>query len=73
MNKVYIIAPLIGLIIFGSFYYRFTSKYDEDVKAQVAKVEQEKKDRAARDIKNREARANPEAIDIYRNMAELAR
>jgi acetoacetyl-CoA synthetase len=25
-----------------------------------------------RDIKNREALANPEAIDIYRNMAELA-
>jgi acetoacetyl-CoA synthetase len=24
------------------------------------------------DIKNREALANPEAIDIYRNMAELA-
>ena len=26
-----------------------------------------------RDIKNREALANPEALDIYRNMAELAR
>ena len=26
-----------------------------------------------RDIKNREALANPEAISIYRNMAELAR
>ena len=25
-----------------------------------------------RDIKNREALANPEALDIYRNMAELA-
>jgi acetoacetyl-CoA synthetase len=26
-----------------------------------------------RDVKNREALANPEALDIYRNMAELAR
>jgi acetoacetyl-CoA synthetase len=26
-----------------------------------------------RDIKNREALANPEALDIYRNMAELTR
>jgi len=26
-----------------------------------------------RPIKNREALANPEALDIYRNMAELAR
>jgi acetoacetyl-CoA synthetase len=26
-----------------------------------------------RDIKNREALANPEVVDIYRNMAELAR
>jgi acetoacetyl-CoA synthetase len=25
-----------------------------------------------RDIKNREALANPEALDIYRNMAELS-
>ena len=26
-----------------------------------------------REIKNKEALANPEALDIYRNMAELAR
>ena len=26
-----------------------------------------------REVKNREALANPEALDIYRNMAELAR
>ena len=25
-----------------------------------------------RDVKNKEALANPEALDIYRNMAELA-
>jgi len=54
MNKVYIIAPLIGLLIFGSFYYRFTSQYDARLKAEVEKVELEKKARADRDIKNRE-------------------
>jgi colicin import membrane protein len=54
MNKVYIIAPLIGLLIFGGFYYQFTSNYDNRIKAEVAKIEQEKKDRAARDIANRE-------------------
>jgi acetoacetyl-CoA synthetase len=26
-----------------------------------------------RDVKNKEALANPEALDLYRNIAELAR
>jgi len=26
-----------------------------------------------RDVKNKEALANPEALDLYRNLAELAR
>ena len=55
MNKVYFIIPLIGLLIFGGFYYNFTSKYDEKIRAELAKVEQAKKERAAQDIKNREA------------------
>jgi hypothetical protein len=54
MNKVYLILPLIGLLIFGGFYYRFTSSYDVRVKAEQVKVEQEKKERVARDITNRE-------------------
>lgn len=54
MNKVYIVIPLIGLLIFGSFYYRFTSSYDARIKTEAARVEQEKKDRAARDVANRE-------------------
>jgi len=54
MNKVYLIIPLIGLLIFGGFYYDFTSKYEARAKEATAKIEQEKKDRAARDIANRE-------------------
>jgi hypothetical protein len=54
MNKVYFIIPLIGLLIFSGFYYNFTSKYDERIKAEVVRVEQDKKDRAAKDIANRE-------------------
>ncbi len=54
MNKVYIILPLIGLLIFGGFYHRFTSHYAAEVQRIEAAKEQEKKDRAARDIANRE-------------------
>jgi colicin import membrane protein len=62
MNKAYFIIPVIGLLIFSGFYFRFTSQYDERVKAELAKVELVKKERAAQDIKNREA-AIKAAID----------
>ena len=55
MNKVYLIIPLVGLLIFGGFYYNFTSQYETKAKEAAAKVEQDKKDRAARDVLNREA------------------
>jgi len=55
MNKVYFIIPLIGALIFGGFYYNFTSQYEARARVVAAKVEQERKDRAAQDIKNREA------------------
>ena len=55
MNKVYLIIPLVGLLIFGGFYYNFTSQYEAKAKEALAKVEQDKKDRAARDVLNREA------------------
>jgi colicin import membrane protein len=54
MNKVYLIIPLIGLLIFGGFYYNFTRKYEDRAREVAAKVEQERKDRAARDIASRD-------------------
>ena len=71
MNKVYFVIPLIGLLIFGGFYYNFTSQYEAKAKEAAARVEQDKKDRAARDVKNREALANPEALDLFQARHEL--
>ncbi|HVT71877.1 MAG TPA: hypothetical protein VHD61_01965 [Lacunisphaera sp.] len=55
MNKIYFIVPVIGLLIFGVFYHNFTNEYDARIKAAQEKIEQDRKERAARDIKNREA------------------
>jgi hypothetical protein len=55
MNKVYIIVPLIGLLVFGGFYVSFTKTYDARIAEAKAAVEQEKADKALRDIANREA------------------
>ena len=55
MNKLYVIVPLVGLLIFGGFYFNFTSQYEAKAKEAAAKIEEAKKERAAQDIKNREA------------------
>jgi colicin import membrane protein len=54
MNKVYIIFPLIGLLIFGGFYVNFSKGYDAHLAEVKAKAEQVKKDKAAQQIKDRE-------------------
>jgi hypothetical protein len=36
MNKIYILVPLIGILVFGGFYWNFAQKYD----AQVAQRKQ---------------------------------
>jgi DNA repair exonuclease SbcCD ATPase subunit len=46
MNKVYLIFPLIGILIFGGFYVSFTKTYDAKLAAIKAKVEEEKKAKA---------------------------
>jgi hypothetical protein len=43
MNKVYIIFPLIGLLIFGSFYYSFDKSYSAKLAAIKASIEDAKK------------------------------
>lgn len=55
MNKVYIIIPLIGLMIFGGFYLRFDKQYAAKQADKQLKIENERKEKAKRDIANREA------------------
>jgi ATPase subunit of ABC transporter with duplicated ATPase domains len=62
MNKVYIIIPLLGLIVFGGFYMSFTKSYEEKIAVQKAKAEEEKKAKAKQEILNRE-KAIKDAIE----------
>jgi len=54
MNKVYIIFPLIGLLIFGGFYMSFDKSYAAKQEAIKAKFEQDKKDKAKKQVTDRE-------------------
>jgi len=62
MNKAYFIVPIIALGVFIAFYVPFERGYNAKLAGQKAKLEQAKKDKAAQEIKNREA-AIKAAID----------
>jgi hypothetical protein len=55
MNKVYIIFPLIGLLIFGGFYISFDKSYAAKQVAIKEKVEEAKKAKARQQVIDREA------------------
>lgn len=54
MNKVYIIFPLIGMLIFGGFYINFSKGYEAKLADAKAAVEVVKKAKAAQMVKDRE-------------------
>ncbi|MFZ5494551.1 MAG: hypothetical protein ACOZE5_04335 [Verrucomicrobiota bacterium] len=54
MNKAYLIFPLIGLLIFGGFYYNFSKGYEAKIAALKAKEEADKKEKTRIEIENRE-------------------
>jgi colicin import membrane protein len=54
MNKVYIIIPLVGILIFGGFYKKFESGFEARAAASKAHEEQIKKEKALQEQKNRE-------------------
>ena len=55
MNKAYLIFPLIGLLIFGGFYYQFNQGYDAKQLAIKVKADQEKKAKVMQQNADREA------------------
>jgi hypothetical protein len=67
MNKAYIIGPLIGLLVFGAFYWDFSRGYAEKVKVEETRKQEERK---ARIIK--EAEQHKKAIEEA-NAAALKR
>jgi len=54
MNKVYLIFPLIGLLIFGGFYISFDKTFVAKQEAIKAKAELERKAKAEQQIRDRE-------------------
>lgn len=55
MNKIYLIVPLIGMLIFGGFYVNFYNQYEAKKVLAAAKVEEARKEKikkeaAARDL-----------------------
>jgi len=54
MNKIYILAPLLGLLAFGGIYWNFTKDYEAKQVAIRQAKEQEKKEKQKRDIQARE-------------------
>ncbi len=55
MNKVYIIFPLVGLLIFGGFYYSFNKSYAEKLTQIKVKAEEDKKAKARQQMLDRDA------------------
>lgn len=54
MNKIYILVPLIGVLLFGGVYLNFTKSYDAKQAAIKAQQEEDRKAKIKRDIAARE-------------------
>jgi len=54
MNKVYLIIPLIGILIFGGFYMNFSKGHDAHLAEVKAKAEEAKKEKARQQVIDRE-------------------
>jgi len=54
MNKVYIIFPLIGILIFGGFYINFNNSYEAKLTAIKTRAEDEKKAKLKQQVIDRE-------------------
>lgn len=54
MNKVYIIFPLIGILIFGGFYISFNKSYEAKLAAIKQRAEDEKKAKTRQQVIDRE-------------------
>lgn len=53
MNKIYILVPLIGCILFGAYFWNFNTKYKAVEQAKKEKIVAEIKAKALKDEENR--------------------
>jgi DNA repair exonuclease SbcCD ATPase subunit len=54
MNKIYILVPLIGMLLFGGYYMNFSKGYEANMATIKAKADAEIKAKKEADLKSRE-------------------
>jgi uncharacterized protein (DUF3084 family) len=70
MNKVYFLIPVIGLLLFGGYWYSFSTAYDKRIEAQQAAAVQARVDREHLDQINRQ-KAYDEATAVNQARTKL--
>ncbi len=53
MNKAYVIWPLVGLLVFGAFYWNFTRTYSEKQRTEEVARQKAKRDRMLKEAEDR--------------------
>jgi len=53
MNKAYIIWPVIGLLVFGVFFWNFNKGFKEKQRQEEVRIQNERKERARQEIERR--------------------
>lgn len=71
-NLIYFLVPVVGLVVFGLFYWNFASKFEAREAAQKAKVRAEKEAKLEKEAKDREKAIKDAVAAQERRKAEKA-
>jgi colicin import membrane protein len=72
MNKIYVLVPLLGILIFGGFYYQFDKGFEERAAKAKALVAADIKAKQERDRQAREAAIKAAVVAAETRKAERA-
>ncbi len=74
MNKSYFVWPVIGLLVFGVFYWNFSQEYAQKQKDRLAKIEKDRQERITQEMERRnKAIQDATKAQIERNAARHAK
>lgn len=69
-SYLYFIVPLVGLIVFGAFYWNFSANYEKQLEAKVVAEKKVKSDKLLLEAKNREKAIADAVAGAARRKAE---
>ncbi len=72
MNKAYIIWPLVGLLVFGAFYWNFNKGFVERQRIEEAKVKEQRKQRMLAEAEARKKAIEAAIIAQQKRLADRA-